>query len=42
MSGSSLFTQDPRTKARNAAEKRFRAYGVVAHRAGAWLRWSGC
>ncbi|MEO8244882.1 MAG: phosphate ABC transporter permease PstA [bacterium] len=30
MSGSSLFAQDPRTKARNAAEKRFRAYGVVA------------
>ena len=27
---SSLFTQDPRTAARNAAEKRFRAYGVVA------------
>lgn len=26
----SLFTQDPRTKARNAAEKRFRAYGLAA------------
>lgn len=29
MSGS-LFTQDPRTKARNAAERRFRAYGLGA------------
>ena len=29
MSGS-LLTQDPRTKARNTAEARFRAYGVVA------------
>ncbi len=27
---SSLFTQDKKTTARNAAEKRFRAYGVVA------------
>ena len=26
----SLLTQDPRTKARNAAEKRFRAYGLTA------------
>ena len=26
----SLTTIDPRTKARNAAEKRFRAYGVIA------------
>jgi phosphate transport system permease protein len=26
----SLFAQDPRTKARNAAEKRFRAYGLTA------------
>jgi phosphate transport system permease protein len=27
---SSLFTQDPRTKSRNAAEKRFRVYGLAA------------
>ena len=27
---SSLLTQDPRTRARNAAEKRFRAYGLTA------------
>jgi phosphate transport system permease protein len=27
---SSLFTQDPRTKSRNAAEKRFRFYGLAA------------
>ena len=27
---SSLFTQDKKTTARNAAEKRFRAYGMVA------------
>lgn len=26
----SLFTQDPRTRARNATEKRFRAYGLAA------------
>jgi phosphate transport system permease protein len=26
----SLFTQDPRTRARNATEKRFRAYGLTA------------
>jgi phosphate transport system permease protein len=26
----SLFTQDPRTKARNASERRFRVYGMVA------------
>jgi phosphate transport system permease protein len=26
----SLFTQDPRTKSRNASEKRFRAYGLTA------------
>ena len=40
MSGS-LFTQDPRTKSRNAAERRFRAYGlsaiVVALLALVWL-----
>ena len=30
MTRQSLFTQDPRTKARNAAEKRFRAYGLTA------------
>jgi len=29
MSGS-LFTQDTRTKARNAAERRFRTYGLGA------------
>jgi phosphate transport system permease protein len=37
----SLFTQDPRTKSRNASEKRFRAYGlsaiVVALLALVWL-----
>ena len=27
---SGLFTQDPRTRARNAAEKRFRSYGLTA------------
>lgn len=30
MSHGSLFTQDPKTRARNAAEKRFRAYGMTA------------
>ena len=30
MSRPSLFAQDPRTKARNAAEKRFRGYGLAA------------
>ncbi len=30
MSGTSLLTRDPRTKARNAAEARFRAYGLTA------------
>lgn len=30
MTRPSLFTQDPRTKARNSAEKRFRAYGLAA------------
>lgn len=29
MSSTSLFVQDPRTRARNNAEKRFRAYGVL-------------
>ena len=41
MSRPSLFAQDPRTKQRNAAEKRFRAYGlsaiVVALLALVWL-----
>ncbi|MGV8952781.1 MAG: phosphate ABC transporter permease PstA [Cypionkella sp.] len=30
MTRASLFTQDPRTSARNAKEKRFRAYGLTA------------
>jgi phosphate transport system permease protein len=30
MTRASLFTQDPRTKARNATEKRFRTYGLTA------------